>query len=197
MQPPHARSDIMNKTLEEMMIELCAPTLAGVKPANLFRCPDSPELYHSVYEWNNQLRASGIRIRVVKRCRKTHACLIYVCRWDWICRVIAQKDTGRFLKQNGYDLSQGTESVICQLSRRLCVQQDFPHEIGVFLGYPLRDVIGFIQNKGKNYSYSGCWKSYGDPNEAQKQFDTYKRCTACYKRMYRRGVPLMKMVVAA
>ena len=49
----------MNKTLEEMLVEQCAPTLAGVKPANLFRCADNAELYHSVQEWNNHLRASS------------------------------------------------------------------------------------------------------------------------------------------
>ena len=98
----------MNKTLEEMLVEQCAPTLAGVKPANLFRCPDHAELYHSVQAWNNRLRASGIRIRVLKRCRRTHACLIYVCRWDWICRTLAQQDTAEFLRANGYDLSKGT-----------------------------------------------------------------------------------------
>ena len=187
----------MDKTLEEMLVEQCAPTLAGVKPANLFRCPDHAALYHSVQEWDNRLRASGIRIRVVKRCRRTHACLIYVCRWDWICRTLAQADTAEFLRTNGYDLSKGTESVLCQLSRRLCLQEDFPHEIGVFLGYPLHDVIGFIENRGQNYSCCGHWKCYGDADRAKRPFDVYKRCTAVYQRMYRRGVPLMKLVVAA
>lgn len=187
----------MQRTLEEWLVELCAPTLAGVKPANLFRCPDSPELFRSIYEWNEKLRTSGLRIRVVKRCRRTNACLIYVCRWDWICRVLSQKETQRFLKAEGYDVAKGTESIICQLSRRLCMQQDFPHEIGVFLGYPLEDVIGFIQNKGQNYSCCGHWKCYGDVIEAQKQFDRFDRCTAYFKRMYHRGVPLMQMIVAA
>lgn len=187
----------MQRTLEELLVELCAPTLAGVKPANLFRCPDSPELFRSIYEWNEKLRGSGLRIRVVKRCCKTNACLIYVCRWDWISRVLSQKETKKFLKTAGYDVSKGTEAIICQLSRRLCVQQDFPHEIGVFLGYPLQDVIGFIQNKGQNYACCGHWKCYGDAEAAQKQFDTFNRCTAYYKRMYRKGVPLMRMIVAA
>lgn len=186
----------MSKTLEELLVQQCAPTLAGVKPANLFRCPDYAELYRSVYEWNHRLCGCGIRIRVVKRCRQTQACLIYVCRWDWICRTLAQQDTAEFLQENGYDLSGGTEKILCQLSRRLCVQEDFPHEIGVFLGYPLHDVIGFIQNRGQNYSCCGHWKCYGDADQAQRVFDAYKRCTAIYKRMYRRGVPLMKLISA-
>ena len=189
--------DQKQQTLEDWLVAHCAPTLAGVKPANLFRCADSPALFRSIYEWNARLRACGLRLRVVKRCRRTHACLVYVCRWKWISRVLQQEDTKRFLQAEGYDVTGGTESILCQLSRRLCVQQDFPHEIGVFLGYPLRDVVGFIQNKGQNYSCCGYWKCYGDAAEAQKQFDVFDRCTAYYKRMYRSGVPLMRMIIAA
>ena len=187
----------MKQQLEQELIDWCAPTLAGLKPANLFRCPASPALFHSIREWNEKLKPFGLRIRVMKWCRRTKSCLIYVCRWDWICRTLAQADTAEFLRTNGYDLSKGTESVLCQLSRRLCLQEDFPHEIGVFLGYPLHDVIGFIENRGQNYSCCGHWKCYGDADRAQRTLDIYKRCTAVYKRMYRRGVPLMKLVVAA
>lgn len=187
----------MMKTLEEMMVEQCAPTLAGVKPANLFRCADHVDLYRSVYEWNEKLREHGVRIRVLKRCRKTNACLVYVFRQDQLIRALGQQDTVNFLEENGYDMSGNMESVLCQLSRRLCLQKDFPHEIGIFLGYPLCDVVGFIENKGLNYSYSGHWKSYGDAEQARRTFAAYKKCTAIYKRMFRRGMPLIKMVAAA
>ncbi|HBI64164.1 MAG TPA: DUF3793 domain-containing protein [Clostridiales bacterium] len=187
----------MHNSFEEMLIERCAPTLAGVKPANLFRCADDEALFYAVHAWNERLRASGIRIRVVKRCRRTHDCLVYVCRWDWICRLLEQPETRDFLRKNGYDLSGGGEAAVCQLSRRLCMQQDFPHEIGVFLGYPLRDVIGFIRNKGKNYTCCGHWKCYGDAEEAQRRFAVFRYCTELYQRMYRSGVPLLELVVAA
>ncbi len=185
----------MEKTLEQMLVDQCAPTLAGVKPANLFRCAESAELFRSVYEWNLQLQQSGIRIRVVKRCRRTHACLIYVCRWDWLTDVLCEPATRAFLTEEGYDVGRGTDGMLCQLARRLCVQQDFPHEIGIFLGYPLRDVIGFIENNGRNYSCCGHWKCYGDAHAAQETFALFHRCTAVYQRMFRQGVPLLRMVV--
>ncbi len=36
------------------------------------------------------------------------------------------------------------------LIERFHCSGEFPHEIGLFLGYPLHDVIGFIFNRGKN-----------------------------------------------
>lgn len=43
--------------------------------------------------------------------------------------------------------------------------KNFPHEIGIFLGYPLDDVIGFIEHKP--YYLVGDWKVYQNVNEAK------------------------------
>lgn len=50
---------------------------------------------------------------------------------------------------------------------------DFPHEIGLLLGYPVKDVIGFIENKGKNFLYMGYWKVYSDLPECKRIFGSY------------------------
>ena len=84
-----------------------------------------------------------------------------------------------------------------QLSRRLCCSAEFPHEIGIFLGYPLHDVVGFIENRGQNFTCCGCWKSYGDPDAAQKHFDQLSKCTAVYLRLFHSGTPILKLAVAA
>lgn len=46
----------------------------------------------------------------------------------------------------------------------------FPHEVGLFLGYPLDDVTGFIEQKGKNYKCCGIWKVYGNEKQTQMLF---------------------------
>ena len=80
---------------------------------------------------------------------------------------------------------------------KLCCSAEFPHEIGVFLGYPLGDVVGFIENRGKNFTCCGCWKSYGDPDAAQKHFDQLSKCTAVYLRLFHSGTPILRLAVAA
>lgn len=69
------------------------------------------------------------------------------------------------------------------LQMRMIQTADFPHEIGLFLGYPVEDVLGFLENKGKNYSYCGHWKVYSDVERAKKLFAQYDRCrnTLCRK----------------
>lgn len=58
--------------------------------------------------------------------------------------------------------------------KKLREEPDFPHEIGLFLGYPLEDVKGFIENKADSSKCSGCWKVYGNEQKALKLFEKYE-----------------------
>ena len=192
----------MERNFETVMIEQCAPVLAGLKPAGLFRYEtrDCADLARRVRSWNEQLNSKGLRVRVMKGCARTHRFLIYVYREAQLSAVLADRAVQEFLRQEGYQLpaeQEQTGALLNQLSRRLCCQAEFPHEIGVFLGYPLPDVVGFIENRGKNFTCCGCWKSYGEPAAARRRFDQLSKCTAVYLRLFHSGTPITRLTVAA
>ena len=192
----------MERNFETVMIEQCAPVLAGLKPAGLFRYEtrDCPDLARRVRSWNEQLNSKGLSVRVMKGCVRTHRFLIYVYREAQLSAVLADKAVQEFLKQEGYQLpaeQEQTGTLLNQLSRRLCCQAEFPHEIGIFLGYPLPDVVGFIKYRGKNFTCCGCWKSYSEPVAAQRHFDQLSKCTAVYLRLFHSGTPITRLAVAA
>ena len=54
-------------------------------------------------------------------------------------------------------------------ARRLA-GDDFPHEVGLFLGYPPGDVEGFRLNHGRNFKLCGLWKVYCDMEQATARF---------------------------
>lgn len=60
---------------------------------------------------------------------------------------------------------------------RLRNNADFPHEVGLFLGYPPEDVRGFIENRASGFKLIGCWKVYGDVDAARKKFESFESCT--------------------
>ena len=74
---------------------------------------------------------------------------------------------------------------------------EFPHEIGVFLDYPLEDVQGFMANGGAGAVCQGCWKAYGDAQEAYRRFRLYGKCREVYLSCYRRGFDVLRLTVAA
>ena len=108
--------------------------------------------------------------------------------WQAACR--------RLLREAGYgdDLSH----LVClrELTRRLREGEEFPHEIGLFLGYPPEDVAGFMTHRGKNCKCVGCWKVYGDEYAARRRFAAYQSCTANYCRRRAGGASLEGLTVS-
>ena len=189
----------MERTLESVVVEQCAPTLAGVKPASLFRYqPEEERSWQAeISQLAQALIHTGISFRILKECRQTGARLIYIYRAGWLRQILAEPSNRAFLARCGYQMERDATALLGQLSERLCLEQEFPHEIGVFLGYPLEDVKGFIENRGRNYTCCGCWKAYGDPRKARERFERYHRCTAVYMERFRQGTPIVRLIVVA
>ncbi len=187
----------MKRSFERDLIEHCAPTLAGLKPANLFhvRTDDAPALHGSVARWNAVLQKRGLVLTILKECTQNHSFLVYLYRAHHLQKELADADVAAFLQGEGYTAGS-TNNYLQQLSERLCVQEDFPHEIGLFLGYPLEDVVGFIEHKGKNFTCCGHWKTYGDATVAQKQFERFNHCTKVYLHCFCSGVSINRLAVA-
>jgi hypothetical protein len=84
-----------------------------------------------------------------------------------------------FLESYGYSVKkEPLNSVLGLLGRRYrnyWITGDFPHEIGLFLGYPLADVEGFIRNQGRNYLLCGMWKVYSRVQVAETAFASFHR----------------------
>ena len=180
------------------LASLCAPTLAGLKPASLFRYQPGAGQSGSAMAaaWHAALCDRGVAVRVLKTCPRMGAVLVYVYRPAQMDTLLKNCDVLHFLQSEVY--RPGTaDALLAQLSQRLCCEGDFPHEVGIFLGYPLADVVGFIQNHGQNFTVCGHWKVYTDPAAAQQQFARYKKCETIYTRCYRRGTPIRRLTVAA
>ena len=125
----------MEDVFEKALAEQCAPTLAGVKAASLFRISgETGDLRRAALHWDRLLAPFGIRLRVLKTCPAAQACMIYVYRQNRVHCILAQPEVRAFLVRMGYRPAD-TESLLDQLVRRFCLEEAYPHEIGVFLGY--------------------------------------------------------------
>lgn len=180
---------------EELLIRFCAPTLAGMKTGSMFTCPFSSfrELAQFIHDFNHILREKGLRILPL-RCSSKCA-LIYVYRPVCLRRDLENASAQEILCQLGYPC-ESPERCVVQLMLELRKNPDFPHEIGLFLGYPPEDVRGFIENKAKRYKCCGCWKVYGDVKNAQRLFAKYKKCTDIYVAQWYDGQTIERLTVA-
>ena len=147
----------------------CAPILSGSKAANIMTV--------TVHEFDRigyLLQGTGIRYRFLKT--KGDKGILYLYREKRLRQYLEQEEIQEFLSEYGYD-EVNIAKMLNLLSKRIRMYNDqdavFPHEIGVFLEYPLGDVQGFLANEGKNFMYSGYWKVYQDLQGAVRRFTQY------------------------
>ena len=181
--------------LEQYLINHCAPTLASLKTANLFNCTaENPTaLQMAVSRWQALLAPRGVELLLLRE--SGDRALVYVYRPDRLARDLQQPGVAAFLAHYGYT---GTTPAACLdvLRRKLAVSSDFPHEIGLFLGYPPVDVEGFIDHGAKDFKCVGDWKVYGDEEQARRTFARYRACTECYHAQWCSGKSVEQLTVA-
>jgi len=180
---------------EELLVKHCSPTLAGIKTGNMFVCRyDSlSEMQSSVRLWNKELSGKGLRILPLRY--SMSSALIYIYRPTKLRKDLEDETACHILRNRGY-ATWAPERCIVRLVKRIAECEEFPHEIGLFLGYPPEDVCGFIENKACNFKCNGCWKVYGDIDKAQKTFAKYKKCTELYSSLYANGKDIKRLAVA-
>lgn len=182
--------------MERFLIEHCSPTLAGLKPANLFSfaVDSASELNLYICEANRQLNNKDVFLEVLRKDDGRAVILVY--RKKRLQEELQDKKISDFLTLYGYNCNSVTYCIE-HLKERFADSNGFPHEIGVFLGYPLEDVVGFIENGGKNSKCSGCWKVYSDECKAIKRFERYNKCRKIYMELFAKGRSIMQLTVAA
>lgn len=185
-------------SFEKALVYHCSPTLCGLKPANLLSLSkdEYPHLPQLAAAYACLLEDKGIRLTILCSCGCRWLLLVY--HQSMLAAQLKQPAVVRLLAQAGYPVEApfSLEQLLRCLIRRLRQSEGFPHEIGVFLGYPLEDVIGFCRHKGEGCKLCGYWKVYGDVDHAKRCFAAFDRCRdALYARLLS-GSPLEQLVSA-
>lgn len=156
------------------VITFAAPTLSHMKVGSLFclRREEFPQLDACLTWFSECFLKHDIRICVLKECQDRS--LIYVYHDRRLTHLLRDPAISAFLESYNYHISSVAAAL--QDLRHKLTCEDFPHEIGVFLGYPLYDVKMFM-NDTSSYKCVGCWKVYGNKKNALKKFHRYTCCT--------------------
>jgi len=120
--------------------------------------------------------------------------LLYLYRPKLLERDLRDPLAGKLLSECGYDC-EDIHARLRRLITRMRTEAVFPHEVGLFLGYPSADVDGFMHRK-EEYKLCGLWKVYDDVEGAARQFARCRHCTAVYLNCLSRGFSLDRLAVA-
>lgn len=158
-------------SVERQLAIQCAPLIAGLKISHLMVMQNT-----RLYPLWELLKESAIRIYVLHAGEERSVVFLY--RERELADYLGREDVAAFLRQYGYKRGK-LPGIFRQFRGRYQKYRmaggDFPHELGVMLGYPLEDVTGFIRNRGKNCLYAGYWKVYGHAEDKKELFRMYER----------------------
>lgn len=170
---PEVFEIVKNMDLSNVEVRLalqCAPVIIGIKIANLFCVSKEDEaLVEKIL--------NGTRIDFYclgQRDKKAIYLLFLSPEFEIYMNEMMEQ---QILSSYGYS-ELSFAGILRRLQERytgyMVNGNSFPHELGIFLGYPIEDVEGFIKNKGKNYLYAGYWKVYQDVEDKKLLFYAYE-----------------------
>ena len=157
-----------------------------------------PDLSLELRKYGHALRSSDLVFDILCECEKRALVLVY--RKSLLSRELSRPAAADFLHSIGYphtDPSIWFDSALRHLRSRIGSSGGFPHEIGLFLGYPPADVFGFIENKGKDFLFSGYWKVYSDAEQRKQMFAAYTACRDFLCERIAGGDRLLRLLAAA
>lgn len=173
-------TDPLDCLTAHLMLE-CAEVLAGVKPANLISLgnrsqPCGRNLYQLWQSHNEELatRLAGLTIKVLQTKEKSLLLLCY--NNDHLQRHLAHTGIRKLLHKAGYEADASNAALLAELCQRIKKNHSFPHEIGLFIGYPAKDVAAFMGLIKLPFACQCLWKVYGNPAQSLDLAEQYRCC---------------------
>lgn len=182
--------------VEELLARHCAPALAGIKTANIVTCrkTEGVDIHGELASLKEQLCSVDICLEILCECERRVLVIAY--RRSVLEKHLSVRQNKAFLSRFGYGDAETVAEYLDILRTRLNCDS-FPHEIGVFLGYPLRDIYCFINSRDDGCLLNGEWKVYHDAEGAARMFGRFEACRRAVSRKVAEGKGLAQIFCAA
>ena len=155
--------------LRHLVLYHAAPTVRGMKPASLI-CPRVSGRRHGA-AWRACRKDMGKTLGLTVKCLREDALglMLLAYRPELLGRALSHPEAQALLMENGYGADTANLAALLRRLREKCRDpRAFPHEIGLFLGYPPHDVRCFMTLGGCQAKATGSWQAYGDLQQARK-----------------------------
>ena len=179
----HLMLKLNTEDLDTQVALQCAPLLTGMKISNLLTVGRSKRA--AVLEL---FKETAVSCCILYESSEKTTFLLYIrpALEAYLSRPEVKVLMERF-GYRGWDLEEILSLVSIKYEEHMEDCAGFPHEIGLLLGYPAKDVTGFIENNGKNFLYIGYWKVY---SECKRIFQSYNHAREHIIHMVSRGMKI-------
>lgn len=169
--------------IDSFLVYLLSPVITGIKPSATITV-NNTQKRRLMKLYSEKLNFMGINYTILKSCSKRS--LFFIYNINSLEKYLELDESKRFLEKEGYS-GYSLEEMILKVKDKIKDEQ-FPHEIGLFLGIPVCDIEGFLSCK-KCIS-SGYWKVYDRLEIANKIFSLYDSSRNLVIDNTLRGIPI-------
>lgn len=158
-----------------------AATICGSKPSTILTLTDTKQqpLFTLWKQYGSQvLDNTLIECMSLRSYTDKETVLFY--RPEMLEKCITNIHHKKFLQHLGYKIDEGLASCLALLKKRF--QDCCPHEMGVLLGIPLKDVLGFMSMTNLPQTCRKEWCIYGNPEVSLsiiRKFDEDRSMVSC------------------
>lgn len=163
-----------------LMLE-CSEVLAGVKPANLVSLvnrtrPCGRNLF-DLWQHHGQQMAERIpQLEILVLQTRDRALLLLCFDRHHLTQHLSHAGIRTLLVKAGYMAESSTDQLLHTLAERVVTSSGFPHEIGLFIGYPAKDVAAFMGLVNLPFTCQGPWKIFGNPARSLDLANQFRSC---------------------
>ena len=156
------------------IIKQIGPVILGSKPAEIVNIPGDSDDKKTKLQEIESFFDNCLRVTYKIITTKDNGKRVLFINEKAMKDCLSNKKTKNFLNFLGYSKDSTFEEYIDELSARL-ESNEFPHEIGIFLGYPLKDVLGFMGYSKKECACIRGWRVYGDKEISMEVYNRFKQ----------------------
>lgn len=169
-----------------------APTLAGEKVSSLITFSNDNRNIYNLWQKNKEQIKDMLNVKFFELKKNEDHIVVLFYNEEKLENAIREKRNIEFLNRFGYSKEMNLKECLVILSKRF--ENICPHEIGIFLGYPVDDVIVFTDCPNKKCKMIGYWKVYHDIEVAKKIFTKYDQIKYSIIKMIIDGVKPRKVL---
>ncbi|EHQ88561.1 DUF3793 family protein [Desulfosporosinus youngiae] len=171
-----------NKTNQHkhlFLVESLAPLVLRFKPSVLLNVSLENETAWKEFK-GLFTQPKALQIKTIRKLNGRLQVIFY--QKELLDSVLRQKPIQEFLKTLSYPKQYSLNAYLSFLKHRI-TSLAFPHEVGVFLGYPLKDVLGFMGLLPLPYKRTQGWRIYGEETPSNEIYEKYRQARSMMRKL--------------
>lgn len=161
----------INSSYIKWLLEVLGPVLMGSKPCEILSIPN--------FDKDKDLKINEIKIHFnicskinYEIINKNNSIKILFINKESLNNQLNNIKVYNFLRFLGYPKILDVNLYLNHLIKKI-KDDSFPDEIGIFLGYPLKDVVGFMGYGNYKFQNTKYWRIYGDPKPSEDLYSKF------------------------